>query len=82
MANAQYALKVVNALRREANANAGICTDSRFGKSSLTTKQLEQLEDQLEAEITRPMIGTESVTERGDKLAREIAAKHFAGLPL
>ena len=82
MANAQFALKVVNALRREANAKAGTCTDSRFGNTNLTIKQLENIEDKLEAEITRPMIGTERITERGAKLANHIKTTYFANLPL
>lgn len=82
MANAQYALKVINALRREANAKAGLGSDSRLGKSNLTIEGCERLEDKLEQEITRPMVGDESITERGDRAAREIATRYFAGIQL
>ena len=84
--DAEYTLKMINVLRREANAVAaggGInIGDSRLGRSGLTVEQLEALEDRIEGQVTRSMTESETVTPEGDRLAHEIKEQHFASLAI
>ncbi|MDD5351455.1 MAG: hypothetical protein PHQ12_14685 [Chthoniobacteraceae bacterium] len=80
--NAEYALKVIDLVRHEANIVAGVGYDSHFGKSGLTVDALEAIEDRIEEHLQRPMVGTESVTVEGDRLAHEIKERYFASIPI
>lgn len=52
------------------------------GGTGTAENEVEQIEDGLEKEITRPIIGVERVTEKGFTLAKEVHANHFPNFAL
>ena len=75
VSKAEFVLRILGAVTHEGFVVAGVSNDGF--SMGLTQDEIELIEDCLEKEITRPMIGVERITEKGFALAKEVHANHF-----